>query len=260
MIDQIKEQLVILRKHKPLVLNLTNYVTMDFVANSLLALGAAPIMSEDIREMEELIQISGALHINIGTLTLEFMERVRFACSVANKYNKPIVLDPVGVGASKIRMEAAKEILPFIDILRGNASEIIAVYGLSSKELGVESVHKVSDALEAARELAAAQKIIVVVSGVEDFITDGMQEQILNFGSNLMPLITGTGCSLTAVIAAFRAIISDSFEAAKLATAYFGLSGQITESLANGPGSFRMKFLDNINRPDWNKMRELYAQ
>ena len=259
MIDHIKAQLVILKKHKPLVLNLTNYVTMDFVANSLLALGAAPIMSEDIREMEELIQISGALHINIGTLTPEFMERVRLACNIAKKYNKPIVLDPVGVGASKIRMEAAKEILPFIDILRGNACEIIAVYGLASKELGVESIHEVRDALEAARELAVAQKIIVVVSGAEDFITDGIQEQTLNFGSNLMPLITGTGCSLTAVIAAFRAIIPDSFEAAKLATAYFGLSGQIAENLANGPGSFRVEFLDNLNRPDWRRMRELYA-
>ena len=260
MINKMKEQLAILRQLKPLVLNLTNYVTMDFMANSLLAIGAAPIMSEDIREIEELIQISGALHINIGTLTPEFIERTKFACDIAKKYNKPIVLDPVGVGASKIRMESAKAILPFVDILRGNASEIMAIHGLSSKELGVESTHKVSDSLEAARELAKTQKITVVVSGAEDFITNDSQEQILEFGSSLMPLVTGTGCSLTAVIAAFRAVIPDSFEAAKLAVAYFGLSGQIAENSSNGSGSFRVEFIDNLNRPDWNKMRELYAK
>ena len=259
MINQMEASLKILRQTKPLVLNLTNYVTMDFVANNLLALGAAPIMSEDIREIEELVQISSSVNINIGTLTAEFIERAKFACNMAKKYNKPIILDPVGVGASKIRIEAAKKILPFVDILRGNASEIMAVFGLNSKELGVESSHKVSDSLEVARELALQQKITVIVSGAEDFICDGKQEQILPFGSNLMPLITGTGCSLTAVIAAFRAIIPDSFEAAKLATSYFGLAGQIAAESAKGPGSFRVAFIDNIHQPNWHRMRELNA-
>lgn len=257
MIDEIENSLENLHKTKPLVLNLTNSVTMDFIANSLLALGAAPIMSEDIREMEELIQISGAVYINIGTLTEEFIERAKFACVIAKKYKKPVVLDPVGVGASKLRKEAVKEILPFVDIVRGNASEIMAVYGLDSKALGVESIHKVNDALESARELALQQDITVVVSGAQDFITDGKREEILSCGSKTMPLITGMGCSLTAVIAAFRAVHSDSFEAAKLAVAYFGLSGQVVECFARGPGSFRVEFIDYLNKPNWNKMREL---
>lgn len=259
MLNKLKSSLEILRQTKPLVLNLTNYVTMDFVANCLLSVGAAPIMSEDIKEIEELIQISSAVHVNIGTLTAEFIERAVFACKIAKKYNKPIVLDPVGVGASYIRMEAAKELLVFADILRGNASEVMAVYGLASKELGVESAHQVTDALEAARGLALEYKITVIVSGVEDFITDGTREQILKFGSNLMPLITGTGCSLTAMIAAFRAVISDSFEASLLATAYFGLTGQIAAGAAKGPGSFRVLFIDNLYQANWEKMKELLS-
>lgn len=257
MIDKIEPSLEILRKTKPLVLCITNYVTMDFVANSLLALGAAPIMSEDIREIEELIQISGAVYINIGTLTTEFIERAKHSCIIAKKYNKPIIFDPVGMGASKIRKEAAEEILPFVDIIRGNASEIMSVYGLGSKALGVESSHKVTDALEAAKALALKKDITVVVSGSEDFITDGRNEEMLGFGSEIMPLITGMGCSLTAVVAAFRAVSSDSFEAAKLAVVYFGLSGQIVEASTKSSGSFRVLFIDQLNQPNWNKMREL---
>jgi hydroxyethylthiazole kinase len=257
MIDKIESNLKILRETKPLILNLTNYVTMDFVANSLLALGAAPIMSEDIREMEELIKISGAVYINIGTLTEEFIERAKHSCILAKKYNKPIILDPVGVGASQIRKEAVREILPFIDIIRGNASEIMSVYGLDSKSLGVESSHKVNDALEAAKKLALQQGITVVVSGAEDFITDGRNEEMLSSGSEIMPLITGMGCSLTAGIAAFRAVNPNSFEAAKSAVAFFGLSGQVVGEFVKGPGSFRVEFIDYLNKPNWNKMEEL---
>ena len=249
MINKIESNLKILRQTKPLVLSLTNYVTMDFMANTLLALGAAPIMSEERQEIEELIKISSVVNINIGTLTGRFIEKAKFACILAKKYNKPIILDPVGVGASKIRTETAKELLPFIDIIRGNASEIIAIAGISNETLGVESTHEVSDAVHAAKELASQQnKIIIVnddthaekdlalkqnkvviVTGAEDFITDGNRDQTLNFGSSMMPLVTGMGCTLAAVIAAFRAVVPDSFEATRLATTYFNLSGQIAE-------------------------------
>lgn len=161
------------------------------------------------------------------------------------------------MGASKIRKEEAEEILPFVDIIRGNASEIMAVYGLDVKALGVESSHEVKDALEAAKALALKKDITVVVSGAEDFITDGKREESLNLGSRIMPLITGMGCSLTAVIASFRAVNSDSFEASKLAVAYFGLSGQIVEGSTKSSGSFRVLFIDQLNQPNWNKMKEV---
>jgi hydroxyethylthiazole kinase len=247
-----------LQKNKPLILCLTNYVTVNFVANILLALRASPLMSEDIREIEELVQISSAVNINIGTLNELFIERAKFACLMAKKHSKPIILDPVGAGASKIRTQIANELLPFVDIVKGNASEIIAISGLSYKTLGVDSVHEVVDAVEVAKALALEKNIIVAVSGEQDFITDGKQERMLSFGSSLMSLVTGMGCGLTAAIAAFRAVIPDSFEATELATAYFGLSGQIAEESSQSTGSFKELFLDNLDQPNWDKIKKLY--
>lgn len=257
MIDQIKSQLYLIRKNKPLILNITNYVTMDFMANCLLALGAAPIMSEDIKELEEMVKISGAININIGTLTDQFMEKAIFTCHMAKKHNKPVILDPVAVGASKIRSEAVQKILPFTDIIRGNASEIIASFGFSSKGLGVENNDKLVDAIYAARELALLHQITVIVSGATDFITNGKEESFLPFGSELMSLITGAGCSLTAIIAAFRSVMENSFEAARLATSYFGLTGQISENHAKAPASFKVQLIDNLYHPNWNMMEEI---
>ncbi len=260
MIEEIKQELSIIRKTKPLILNVTNYVTMDFTANCLLGIGASPIMSEDIREIEELVQISSAININIGTLTSQFLERVMHACNIAKQYNKPIIFDPVGVGVSKIRSNATVEILPFIDILRGNASEIMAIYDLGTKGLGVDTSHAVDQALEAARALARQYNITVIISGEIDFITDGTQEIRLSFGSYLMPLLTGTGCSLTAVIAGFRAVVPNSFTASTLATMYYSLAGQIAGESASGPASFKVKFIDHLYQPNWPRIREIYAK
>lgn len=255
MLEKLMHGLNLLQQKRPLVLCLTNYVSVEFVANSLLAIKASPIMSEEIEELEELIKISDAININIGTLTQEFIEKSSFACAIAKKYHKPIIFDPVGAGASNIRTQTANNLLLFADIVRGNASEILALFNPNNKTLGVDSNHQVIDALQAAKELALRHNNIIVVSGEKDFITDGDQEQILHFGSNLMPLITGMGCSLTAVIAAFRAVIPNSFEAANLAVAYYGLSGQIAEKINNGPGSFKTAFIDNLYQPNWNEIK-----
>ena len=236
----LKESLKKLRETKPLVLCLTNYVTMDFMANSLLALGAAPIMSCDDRELEELIQMSHAININMGTLNAEFIDRCKKVTG------KPVILDPVGAGASFIRTKSARELMVSADIIRGNASEIMALLENENKTLGVESMHQVNDAKISANKLAEMLKCTVVVSGEEDFITDGIQLKSLMFGSPVMPLVTGMGCALTAVIAAFRAVIPNSFEAASLATAYFGMCGSAVHEKINKPGSFRTAFIDEL--------------
>lgn len=236
----LKASLKKLREIKPLVLCLTNYVTMDFMANSLLALGAAPIMSCDERELEELIQMSHAVNINIGTLNADFIERCKRVTG------KPIVLDPVGAGASIVRTQSARELMVAADIIRGNASEIMALLENENKTLGVESMHQVNDAKNSANKLAEMLKCTVVISGEEDFITNGIKQQSLNFGSPVMPLITGMGCTLTAVIAAFRAVIPDAFEAALVGTAYFGMCGSSVHKKTNKPGSFRTAFIDEL--------------
>lgn len=255
MLDKLIHSLGLLQQKRPLILCLTNYVTVEFVANSLLAIRASPIMSEELEELEKLIQISHALSINIGTLTQEFITKAKFACAIAKKYNKPIILDPVGAGASNIRTQAANDLLPFADIVRGNASEILAIFDSSNHALGVDSAHQVTEAMQIAKFLALKNNCVVVVSGEQDFITDGKQEQILHFGADLMPLVTGMGCSLTAIITAFRAVIPDSFEAAKLATAYFGLSGQVTEKFCKAPGTFKSSFIDHLYQPKWDEIK-----
>lgn len=247
-----------LRTLKPLVLCLTNLVTMDLVANALLALGAAPLMSAEESELEELVQMASAVYINIGTLDSTFLRHCDRAIAFSRQYGKPIVLDPVGAGASNIRTTSAKKILPEATIVRGNASEIIALASqkTDAQTLGVESRHSVMEAKNAALMLSTRFKNTVVVSGKEDFIVSDLRQKSWFFGSDLMPLITGMGCSLTAVIAAFRALIPDSFHAASLAVAYFSLCGSLAAKQNQQPGSFRASFIDALYAADFNKMQE----
>ena len=246
MLHDLKNALTQLRKTKPLILCLTHHVTMDFMANCLLSLGAAPIMSQDERELEALVSISHAITINIGTLDVNFIKRAEIATQLATKYNKPIILDPVGAGATGIRTSSSRSLMVSADIIRGNASEIMALVDDANQTLGVESTHQVRDAAHSAIQLARHHDCTVVVSGVHDFITNGSEETHLGFGSSLMPLVTGMGCTLTAVIAAFKAILPNPYEAARLATAYYGLCGSLAAQKTNQPGSFRTLFIDEL--------------
>lgn len=257
MLQEIEKAVTQLRLKKPLVLCLTNHVTMDFIANCLLSLGAAPIMTEDTAELEELVQICNAVNLNIGTLDTLFVERAHTAISLAQHYNKPIILDPVGAGATQIRTLSSRAFMSSANIVRGNASEILALFDNIHKTLGVESTHQVSDAQQGAIEIAMHHQCTVVVSGEEDFITDGHKKGHLAFGSALMPMITGMGCSLTAVIAAFKAIISDSYETACIATAYFSLCGSLAAKKTDKPGSFRTAFIDELYAADFAAMRSI---
>ncbi len=250
MINAINHAITDIKKNKPLILCLTNTVTMDFMANSLLALGAAPIMSCDDSELEELILISSAINLNIGTLDNAFIARCTRASSIAKRYNKPIILDPVGAGASSSRTQSARQLMASADIIRGNASEVMALVEHPISTAGVESSHSTSAAKASANRLATELNCAVIVSGEEDYVTDGRQQQSLTFGSSIMPLVTGMGCTLTAVVAAFRAVIPDSFNAAYLATAYFGLCGTLTGRKTNSPGSFRSTFIDTLYNTD----------
>lgn len=235
-------------KHsKPLILCLTNVVTMDFMANSLLALGAAPIMSCEDTELEELIKISHAINLNIGTLDHSFINRCRQAANIANHYKKPIILDPVGAGASLIRTQSARELMRFANVIRGNASEIMALVDNQINTAGVESTQTTTLAKDSANQLANSLKATVVVSGEEDFVTNGDQQESLTYGSSIMPMITGMGCTLTAVIAAFCAVQPDSFLAATLATTYFGICGNLTARKTQLPGTFRTLFIDTLH-------------
>ena len=260
MIEQISKTLNLVVKAKPLVLNLTNYVTQDFIANALLAIGAAPLMTESDEELEELVSISSSININIGTLNDAFIERCRKAIICAKRYQKPIIFDPVGSGASFIRTKTAQEFIKYVDIVRGNASEIISLQkDRKGETLGVESTNSTVEAKDIAKEIAKKYGVTVVVSGPVDFITDEERNLEIVFGSPLMSQVTGMGCVLTAVVAAFRGVLNDSFESARFATSYFSLCGQIAAKQAKAPGTFRAAFIDALHGNNLIKMRGIYA-
>ena len=233
---------------------------MEFMANALLSLGAVPIMSVYSKEIEELIKISDAININIGTLNNNLIALSLQAAIIADKLKKPVILDPVGAGATSIRTQTAKKLLFYSSVVKGNASEILSLYGSIHKTLGVESVHTTDQAQEAAYNLASKANCIIVISGKTDFITDGKQDIQIKFGHALMPYITGMGCILSAVIAAFCAMNKNYFRACQHAVSYFTLCGKLAGKINAYPGSFRSAFIDELFKADFKQMKAYYDQ
>lgn len=257
MLKKIESAISTIRNNKPLVINFTNFVTMDLMANSMLAIGASPLMSVEPAEFEELLKIAKAVNINIGTLDQNFINNAYQLAKLAKLYNIPLILDPVGAGASLIRTTAARKLLPYATIVRGNASEIMALHNDQIIPLGTQAIHNTSDAQDIAKKLAKFYRVITVVSGHIDFITDGLNQQYLNYGANIMSQVTGMGCALNSIIAAFRAVIDNSFEASLLATAYFSLCASLAASKSKATGSFRTKFIDELYNSNFNQMEKI---
>jgi hydroxyethylthiazole kinase len=242
----LEKAIMDIRQVRPLILCLTNQVTMDFMANCLLALGAAPIMSADRGELEELIQISHAVNINIGTFDSAFTERANTAAELAQRHLKPIILDPVGAGATLSRTLVSQSLMRSATIIRGNASEILALNNATQQTHGVESNHPVIDAIASAKAIVHQSSCVVIISGPQDIVVDPHHEERFLYGSPLMSLVTGMGCAFTAIVAAFKAVIPDAFQAACLATTYMGLCGSIAAQQTKNPGTFRTFFIDEL--------------
>ena len=241
--------LTTLRTRHPLVHNITNYVVMNSTANALLALGASPIMAHAIEEVEELVDISGALVLNIGTLSTLWIEAMFKAGLRAKSKGVPVVLDPVGAGASRLRTDTARELVRQVRpaILRGNASEILALGAEAGGARGVDAQHTVEQARAAAAALAKTWGMTVAVTGAEDYVTDGRREARIRNGHPLMARVTGTGCAATAVTGAFAAVEPDAFQAAVAALVVFGLAGEWAAQHAQRPGSYGIALLDGLD-------------
>jgi len=248
-IELISNALMALRKAKPLVVNITNYVVMNNTANALLAIGASPIMAHSREEMAEMMSFSGALVINIGTLDSQWIARMIFAVEQANINNKVVILDPVGCGASTLRTQTSRKIAALAKhlIIRGNASEIIALAGEQAQTKGVDSQDSSEAAVGAARYLVRTYQCNVVISGEVDYIMTNDNEIMLHNGHAMMPCITGMGCSLSALTGAFAAIGETTGLAA---TAIFGVAGEIAAEQSAGPGSLQMNLLDVLYQLD----------
>jgi hydroxyethylthiazole kinase len=252
MTEKSADMLKKIRREHPLVHSITNYVVMNFTANVLLALGASPVMAHAIEEIEEMVGLAQALVINIGTLSQPWVDSMLKAARVARERSIPIVLDPVGAGATRFRTETAKRLLNEapVAVLRGNASEILAVAGKIGITRGVDSMHGAGDALMAARDLAKTYGTVVAVTGVEDFVIAGSRSAKISNGHALMSRITGTGCSASAITGAFCAVESDAFAAAVGALVTFGIAGELAARTNPGPGSFQVGLLDALDSMD----------
>ncbi len=247
-----------LRDKKPLIHNITNFVVMNYTANALLACGASPVMAHAREEVEEMVSFAGALVLNIGTLTPDFIDSMIKAGKRANEINVPIILDPVGSGATRLRTESAKRLINELDIkvVRGNASEVLSLAQEGSRTKGVDSIHSVDEASDAAIELAKELNTTLVITGEVDLVTDGMRINLCFNGHELMGYVTGTGCTATVLIGAFMAVEEDAVNAASTALAYFGLAGEISASKAKAPGSFQMGMLDALYTIDGTTLED----
>jgi len=241
----IQNALNSVREQKPLIVNITNYVVMNTTANALLAIGASPIMAHSQGEMSEMMAIADALVINIGTLDSLWIPRMRYAIQQANAFNKPIILDPVGCGATTLRTELAKELAGMSThlIIRGNASELIAFSGRHSQTKGVDSQDSSDAAQSAAQKLIHDYQCHVILSGEIDFIISGTNQYSLYNGSSMMPSATGMGCTLSALTAAFAAVGENTGLAA---TAIMGIAGEIAAEKSAGPGSLQVNLIDTL--------------
>jgi hydroxyethylthiazole kinase len=241
------ESLRRIREQKPLVHQITNYVVMNETANATLALGALPVMAHAREEVEQMASAASGLVLNIGTLSAAWVESMLMAGRAANRAGVPVVLDPVGAGATDYRTEAAHRIAREVDlaVVRGNAAEVATLAGRRAEIRGVESIGAAEDPAELARAAAQALGCTVAVTGPVDNVSDGDRVLAVANGHELLGMVTGTGCMSTAMIGCFLAV-RESFEAAAEALVAFGVAGEDAARGARGPGSFHVGLYDAL--------------
>jgi hydroxyethylthiazole kinase len=239
----------VLRERRPLVHQITNYVVMNETANATLALGALPVMAHAREEVEEMVGLAGALVLNIGTLSPPWVEAMLVAGRAASERGIPIVLDPVGAGATSYRTETARRILAEADVtvLRGNAGEVATLVGVDAEVRGVESIAAGSEPAELAAAAARSLGCVASVTGPVDHVSDGARTLSVANGHELLAAVTGTGCMASAITGCFLAAKPDApLEAAAEALAAFGVAAEDAAREAKGPGTFHASLYDGL--------------
>src|SRR6266540_5029043 len=238
-----------LRERKPLIHQITNYVVMNETANATLAIGALPVMAHAIEEVEEMASVAGALVLNIGTLSRHWIDAMLLAGKAANAAGAPVVLDPVGVGATTFRTETAKRILDEVRvaIVRGNAAEVAALAGLEAEIRGVEAIGSEGSGATIARAAANGFGVVASVTGPVDHVSDGTRTLAVANGDPLLATITGSGCMSSTLTGCFVAVRTDApVDAAAFALAAFGVAAEDAARGADGPGTFHARLYDTL--------------
>lgn len=245
--DLLIKDLTLIREKRPLIHHIMNFVVMNDSANITLAVGASPIMAHAVEELEDLVSVADAVYINIGTLDSFWIESMYHLSKLVERYGKPLLLDPVGAGATRLRTEVSLRILErgVVSVLKGNAGEMSALAGLGEKVKGVDSL--LEKGQEAAEILSSRYGVVAVATGKTDYVSDGRKTASIDGGSYLFRYVTGTGCMLGSVIASFMAVNRDYFTAAIEGSYLFKKAGELAERKSgSNPGTFRIELINVI--------------
>lgn len=250
--QEIAQSIVQVRAKKPLIHHLTNYVTVNDCANITLAIGASPVMANDINEVEEMISYAAALVLNMGAINPGMAAAMLATGKKAKILGIPIVFDPVGVGATSFRMEIARRILGEVkpDVIKGNAAEIKSLAGRRHGTKGVDSTADESDIETVAFELADRLNCIVAVTGKKDIIVSSSESCLVENGHEMLANVTGTGCMATSLIASFCGAVPNYFTAAIAGITVMGVAGEIAHESLNsteGTGTFKIRLFDVVS-------------
>ena len=260
--SEVFKDLETIRKNSPLVHNITNYVVMNTTANALLAIGASPVMAHAESEVAEMTGIASSLVINIGTLSDSWIKSMLAAGRKAEEKNIPVVFDPVGAGATHFRTETSHKIINTVhpSIIRGNASEIMAMAEKSIKTKGVDSTSVSNEAIGAAKILNKKSDSVICISGKYDYIVCNKGNDLIKItnGDAMMQNVTGMGCTASALCGAFAAVNPQYEKAAAHAMTVMGIAGEIAGKESKGPGSFQANFLDTLYRLNEKDIRQYF--
>lgn len=239
-----------MKQRSGLVHHITNWVTIEACAQIARRWGCLPVMAHAREEVEEMVELSAALVLNIGTLTVDLVDTMLLAATAANRKGIPVVLDAVGVGATRLRTTQAQRLLDSarIDVLKGNAGEIGTLAGLAAEVRGVESISVGGDIGQAARSLARKYGNVVVVSGARDVVTDAERGFLLSYGHPMMGGVVGTGCVSSTTVGCFATAPGARVELAAQAMAAFGVAGTRAAGVARGSGDFMPCLCNEIER------------
>ncbi|AGK55423.1 hydroxyethylthiazole kinase [Bacillus sp. 1NLA3E] len=258
--EKVVELLEQVRKQNPLIHNITNVVVTNFTANGLLALGASPVMADSRKEVADMVKIAKALVINMGTLNERTVEAMHIAGKAANEQGIPVVLDPVGAGATPYRTETARKLIEDVNfsIIRGNAAEVANVAGENWIVKGVDAGNSQGNVTDLVVSTAKKLNTVVIATGKDDVVSDGETTYVIQNGHPILTRVTGTGCLLTSVIAAFAAVEKDLMVASVAALSFYGIAAEIAaeKTAHSGPGSFQIELLNQLYQASSSEIME----
>lgn len=249
--EKISTNLSLVKEKSPLIHHITNYVTVNDCANIVLAIGASPVMADDLEEVVEMVSFASALVLNIGTLNGRTVDSMLVAGLQAKELGVPVILDPVGVGATKLRTNTAEKLIKALkpEVIRGNMSEIKVLAGQNVAIKGVDSLADEQDSSGIAKQLASELGCVIAITGKTDVVSDGQQLCLIDNGHRMLADVTGTGCMTTSLVGTFCGASKDYYTAAVAGIISMGLAGEFAQaSLRHGEGigTFRTRLLDSI--------------